>query len=130
MNVTVNYFKPSGKLYVTEIVDIPDGTPVEYFARFLPNDRLTGMHAVTEGATPWGCPAMSVRDIDPFKRGPPVQADSPCTGCTPFVLNEDTCDRCLRRAAYEARADCAAGKHVDDGGMFFATCKFCGKTAW
>lgn len=59
MKVTVNFFKPSGKWYTDEVVEIPDNAHAWDFSSFLPENRFLGMYAVTEGLTPWGFPAMT-----------------------------------------------------------------------
>lgn len=62
MKVRVNFFKPSGKFYADETIEIGEGTYGWDLAFFLPNDRLLDLVAVTEGPTPWGYPSMVPAD--------------------------------------------------------------------
>lgn len=56
MKVKINYFKPSGKWYIDEITEIPEGTFAWDFRKYT---RIKTMIAVTEGETPWGFPACA-----------------------------------------------------------------------
>lgn len=57
MQVTVMYFKPSGKWYTTEEITLPDES-WSWDIRVRQALRIKGMHAVIMEPNPWGFPTM------------------------------------------------------------------------